>query len=247
MTVSKITLALAAAASALIAAPAFAQDAPSDAFTITGSVGGVSDYRYRGISQTDEKFAVQGSININHESGFYVGAWASNVDFANSSELDVYGGFTKEFNGITGDVGVYGYLYPGANSSLSYYEVYGSVKGEVGPGSLKLGVNYAPKQDNTRNGLTGDKEDNFYVYGDASVGIPNTPFTLRGHAGRSFGDSSLTFSGHDYWDYNVGADYTYKNLTFGVTYVDTNVKKSAYYVDHDTVDDRVIVSVTAAF
>src|SRR3546814_2295512 len=85
MTVSKITLAVALATSALVSAPAFAQDAPEE-FTITGTVGGVSDYRFRGISQTNEDFAVQGSINLNHSSGFYVGTWASNVDFANSSE-----------------------------------------------------------------------------------------------------------------------------------------------------------------
>src|SRR3546814_110296 len=53
MTVSKITLAAALATSALVSAPAFAQDAPEE-FTITGTVGGVSDYRFRGISQTNE-------------------------------------------------------------------------------------------------------------------------------------------------------------------------------------------------
>src|SRR3546814_15322462 len=106
MTVSKITLAAALATSALVSAPAFAQDAPEE-FTITGTVGGVSDYRFRGISQTNEDFAVQGSINLNHSSGFYVGTWASNVDFANSSEVDVYGGYTRDLGGLTVDGGGY--------------------------------------------------------------------------------------------------------------------------------------------
>ena len=61
------------------AGAAIAQDAPAPAFTITGSAALVSDYRFRGASQTNEHGAVQGSINFNHESGFYVGTWASSI------------------------------------------------------------------------------------------------------------------------------------------------------------------------
>ena len=240
MTVSKITLAVALATSALISAPAFAQDAPEGDVTITGSVGGVSDYRFRGISQTNEDFAVQGSININHASGLYAGAWASNVDFANSSEVDLYAGYTRDLGGVTVDGGVYWYMYPGTVST-DYAEVYASVKGALGPATAKLGVNYAPKQD-----AIGD-EDNFYLYGDLSAAIPSTPITLRAHLGRSIGDSALTFFGDDYWDYSVGADLTWKNLTFGVTYTDTDLKQSVYGPFHDIMDSTVVFSLTAAF
>lgn len=244
MTVSKITLAVAMAASALVAAPAFAQDAPADGFTVTGTVGGVSDYRFRGISQTGEDFAVQGSINVNHESGFYVGAWASNVKFANSSELDVYAGYTRDFGGITGDVGVYWYLFPGTNGT-DVGEVYASLKGQVGPATLKVGANYAPKQEAI--GFQNRKDDNLYVYGDVSTAIPTTPISLRGHLGYSAGDSTLTIGGDNYFDYSVGADLNWKNLTFGVTYLDTDLKKSRYGLYHDQVDSTVLFSVTAAF
>ncbi len=244
MTVSKITLAAVLAASALVSAPAFAEDAPADGIAITGTVGGVSDYRFRGISQTGEDFAVQGSINVNHSSGFYVGAWASNVKFANSSELDVYAGFTKEFSGLTGDAGVYWYFYPGT-SNTDIGEVYASLKGSVGPATLKVGANYAPKQQSI--GALHNKDDNLYVYGDLSAGIPSTPISLRAHLGHSSGDSTLTLGGDDYWDYNVGADLAWKNLTFGVTYLDTDLKKSVYGPLHDIMDLTVLFSVTAAF
>lgn len=240
MTISKITLAAALAASALVAAPAFAQDAPADGFTVTGNVGGVSDYRFRGVSQTGEDFAVQGSINLNHSSGFYVGTWASNVDGFNGSEVDVYGGYTTTVGALTLDGGLYWYLYP-ATTNTDYAEVYASVKGAVGPATVKVGVNYAPEQQAIGS------EDNFYLYGDLSAGIPNTPISLRAHLGRSIGDSALTFGGDDYWDYSVGADLTWKNLTFGVTYLDTDLKESRYGLFHDNVDSTVLFSLTAAF
>src|SRR3546814_8390248 len=53
MNISKITLAAALAASALVATPALAQDAPADGLTVTGSATIVSDYRFRGISLSD--------------------------------------------------------------------------------------------------------------------------------------------------------------------------------------------------
>ena len=63
------------------ATPAFADetDPPSD-FTFSGYVQGVSDYRFRGYSLSGGDPALQGTINLNHSSGFYAGAWASSLD-----------------------------------------------------------------------------------------------------------------------------------------------------------------------
>ena len=66
-----------------ISAPAFAQDEAAEEaegpITISGSITGVSDYRFRGVSLSDKDFAIQPTITVSHESGFYVGAWASNI------------------------------------------------------------------------------------------------------------------------------------------------------------------------
>lgn len=251
MTISKITLAVALAASALVAAPAFAQDAPAE-FTVTGTAAGVSDYRFRGVSLSDRDVAVQGSINLNHSSGFYVGTWGSSLAGFGSfgggnSEIDVYGGYTKTVGALTLDGGVYWYMYPGTNGT-DLGEVYASVKGAVGPATAKLGANFAPKQRAIGGGL-GNKEDNLYVYGELSGALPGTPISLRSHLGRSMGDSTLTFGGDDYWDWNVGADLTWNKLTFGVTYVDTDLKKSVYQPLglYRIVKPGVIFSLTAAF
>ena len=63
------------------AAPAAAPAAPEPDFTFTGNVGLFSQYVFRGISQTNEKPAVQGGFDVSHKSGFYVGTWNSNVSW----------------------------------------------------------------------------------------------------------------------------------------------------------------------
>jgi uncharacterized protein (TIGR02001 family) len=212
------------------AAPALADDAaPPPAFTINGGATVVTDYRFRGISQTDKRFALQGSLTVSHASGFYASVWGSSIDdyVANGGdqELDLIGGFKKTFGGTTVDVGVLYYYYPGSHgANTDFVEPYLSVAHTFGPVTAKVTGNYAPKQ--KAIGITvgeGDfkKEDNFYLAGDLSAAIPKTPFGLSAHLGHSFGPSYLTI-GKSYTDWGLGATYTWKALTFGVSYVDTN-------------------------
>ena len=90
-----LTLASLGAQAQTAAAPA-APEAKSD-WTFTGNAGVFSDYRFRGISQTNKKPAFQGGFDIGHASGFYVGNWNSNVDSSlyngASLEMDFYGGY----------------------------------------------------------------------------------------------------------------------------------------------------------
>lgn len=222
-------LALTASAIAAVSAPALAQDAPASDLTISGGATVVTDYRFRGVSQTNKNFAVQGTLTATHESGFYVGTWGSTIDdyVANGSdqEIDLYAGYSRAFGGATVDVGVLYYYYPGSGGIASdFFEPYASVKGTVGPVTAKLGVAYAPKQHAIA--WNNNRDDNLYVYGDVSGALLDTGITLSAHAGQSSGRSYLTGGLKNYWDWNVGASYTWENLTFGVTYVDTDIKKS---------------------
>ena len=220
-------LAATALSGALLAAtPAFADEAePPKDFTITGNVAFVTDYRFRGLSLSGGDMAVQGAININHSSGFYVGAWGSNLeqdasDIYGNMELDVYGGWTGEIaKGVTADVGLLYYVYPsGSFGDGNVFEPYASLSTTFGPATAKVGMTYAWKQDS----LGGD--DNLYLYTDLGVGIPNTPVTLSGHLGYTSGALSpnlLTFKSTDGgFDYSVGATANVtKNLSVGVSYV----------------------------
>ena len=93
---------------ASLAAPASAQTEVDVAF----NVGVVSDYVFRGASQTDEEPALQGGVDITAGS-FYAGVWGSNVDFFDDTdaEIDFYGGFRGEAGGFALDGGVIFYAY----------------------------------------------------------------------------------------------------------------------------------------
>ena len=235
---------------AAVSAPAFAQDEPTPALTVTGNAAVVTDYRFRGISQTDKRFALQGGITVTHESGFYVSTWGSSIDdyVANGSdqELDLIAGYSTTVGAATFDLGVLYYYYPGsAGANTDFVEPYASVKGTFGPATAKLSVAYAPKARalSVDGGLT--KEDNFYLAGDLSASIPNTPVGVSAHLGHSFGPSYLTI-GDEYTDWSLGATYTWSHLTFGVSYVDTN--KSLFSPSGRNISKAGVVgSITASF
>ena len=167
---------LALLASSAVASPAFAQEEEaSPPVTITGSVGLVSDYRFRGVSQSDEGVAVQGGFTVNHESGFYAGTWASNLagwgTFGGPNlELDIFTGYTKTFDATTIDVGVTWYMYPNGFDETDFFEGYAKLKGTAGPATLTAAVYYAPKQNSLSNVSNtpfsrGQNEDNLYLVG----------------------------------------------------------------------------------
>ena len=197
------------------ATPAFAQDEEAEEaegpISISGSVGVVSDYRFRGVSLSDKDFAVQPTITISHESGLYVGAWASNIanNPGDDVELDIYAGFAGG-DAVTYDIGATYYVYPGF-SSANYIEFIGKTGTTVGPVTLGGILAYAPSQDGTGN------QDNLYVGGTASVAIPNTPLTLNSSLGLedgAFGDNKL--------DWSLGVSASVAGFTLGASYVDTN-------------------------
>ena len=213
--------------STLLSTPAQAADIGSG-FSVNGGATVVSDYRFRGISQTDKRFAVQGTFTISHSSGFYATVWGSSIDDyvadGGDQEIDLIGGYKHTFSGTTLDVGVLYYYYPGSAQitpgwNSDFFEPYVSVAHTFGPLTAKVTANYAPKQ--AALSIGSGKEDNLYLAGDLSAGIPNTPISVSGHIGHSWGPSYLTI-GKEYTDWNVGVSYTTGPLTLGVQYVDTD-------------------------
>jgi uncharacterized protein (TIGR02001 family) len=223
----------------LIATPAFAQDeAPAEeekAITITGSITAVSDYRFRGISLSDEDFAIQPTITISHKSGLYAGLWGSNLGDSLDAvygdvEVDLYAGWTGEVaSGTTVDVAAVYYYYPDGTGASDYFEPYVSVSHAIGPVTAKAGVNWAPSQAATGN-------NNFtYYYGQLGFSIPKTPITLTARLGQQdLGPATYT-------EWAVGATATWKSLTFGLQYVDTDLG------NFPNVDAGILASLSFAF
>ncbi len=200
----KLTHGLAAVALALAATAAQAD--------LTGTITGVSDYDFRGITQTGHDPAIQGSIDYSHSSGFYVGAWASSsLDFGNccdeNYEVDWYGGF-RGGDQVTYDVGAIYYSYPGTNVNVDYPEIYGG----VGWQWLSGKVWYSPDF-----GSSGDTAWYYEVNGNWS--LPSN-FGLSAHIGYSDGDYWDSVYDGSYSDWSVGVTYTLGHFTLGLKWID---------------------------
>ncbi|MCL6250923.1 TorF family putative porin [Altererythrobacter sp. KTW20L] len=226
------------AGSVFVAAPAAAQD-----IEISGNASIVSQYRFRGVDLSGGDPAIQGGIDFGLPSGFYVGTWGSSLDentvgFGHT-ELDIYGGWSSEIApGVTFDVGGLYYLFPNAGpGDFDYYELYTSLGFEFGPAGLEVGVAYSPKQDS----LGGT--DNFYIYTDVGVGIPDSPISINAHLG--YTDGFLTYTANSKaWDYSIGVDVALtENLSVGAAYMDAEGNSAPY----NFVDDAFVVTLGVSF
>lgn len=235
------------------ATPAMAQDEePAPAVTVTGGVTGVTDYRFRGLTQSDKKVALQGTVNVNHESGFYIGTWASTIDDSVSLpgygdvEVDLYAGYTKTFEGGVGiDVGLLYYLYPidtAPGADTNFFEPYASVMYTVGPVTAKVGANYSW---GGQPGLADN--DSLYLRGDLTVAVPGTPVSILGHVGVTDGQLGILSPDGDYKDWMLGVEVAKGFIKGGVQYIDTDITNAGGYADAIGADPTVLGYITLSF
>jgi uncharacterized protein (TIGR02001 family) len=191
---------------------------------VTSTVTLTNDYDFRGFTQTAEDPAIQASVDYAHESGFYVGAWGSNIDFGPAGggydranyEVDVYAGFTKllEASGVTYDVGLVTYNYPD-ESAFDYVEVYGSVAKDWFKGKLwyspKFGGDFAEDLYGT------DKLAAWYWDFSGTFPLPQN-VSLLTHVGYSTG--SYWDKSDNVLDYSIGVGYAWKQFNFAAKWVD---------------------------
>ena len=222
-----------------LATPAMAQSEDSG-FTTSANVALTTDYRFRGVSLSGGDPAIQGGFDVAHDSGFYIGTWASSIKGGPSYgdlEFDIYAGWSGSLSdAVSVDVGVLYYIYPNGNDLVGdsdYFEPYASVTAALGPVEATVGAAYAPEQGSA---LT---DDNIYVYGDLGAGIPDPPISLSAHLGYS--DGSLDYGSGGYLDWSLGASVSYDILTLGVAYVDTDLPDIAGQ------DGAVVFTLAAAF
>ena len=211
------------------AAPAAA--APASPHTVTYNVGLFSQYIFRGLTQTADKLALQGGVDYAHASGFYVGAWASNISwledagaYNNSSlELDIYGGYANTIGatGVGYNVGVLQYIYPGDKLSTitaDTTEVYGALSYKW----LQGKVSYIVSND----GLAfANATGSYYAELNANYPIGETGITVNAHAGRQKFDGAA-LSQASYTDWKIGATKAFSNgVNVGAYYTDTNASR----------------------
>jgi uncharacterized protein (TIGR02001 family) len=243
------------------ATPAMAQDEtePADAVTISGSVTGTTDYRFRGVSQTGEDAAVQAGVTVAHESGLYASVWTSTIkdDRAptlagyGDAEIDLSAGYSKTFaNGLGVDVGLLYYLYPidkQTGLDTDFFEPYASVSYTVGPVTAKVGANYAWSG---QAGLAGN--DSLYLHGELTAAVPGTPVTLLGHVGHSDGQLAFFAPNEKYLDWSLGAEVSSGFVKLGVQYVDTDIQGGTLfgtpdYINFIGADETALAYITLSF
>jgi uncharacterized protein (TIGR02001 family) len=224
---------------------------------VTGNLGLTSDYRFRGISQTQNAPAVQGGIDYAHKSGFYVGNWNSSVSsqvYTNGAgvESDLYAGYKKEiFKGISIDLGSYNYFYPRATTASATGSNFDTYEGFIGLGYKDIiSAKYSQTLGNGYFG-TANARGTQYYQADAKLPVPIVKnLSAVAHIGRT---NVANSSAYDYNDINAGFVYTLpKEFDLGVRYY-TNTGTTTTFQNANTVSGQklyknaVVVSLTKTF
>ena len=216
---------------------------------LSGNVSLTSDYRYRGISQTQNSRAIQGGFDYSLK-GFYVGNWNSSVSsdlYKNGAgiESDVFGGYKLEVvKGVTVDVGSYNYFYQravtDANKKYDTNELFAGLT--AGP----IGVKY----NRTISNYFGIANSVGSQYYQAEANVPvYAGLVANGHVGRTKVNGNDTFN---YTDYKVGATYGFKGYDIGAHYY-TNKSFGSGVVAANTIDGQhlyknaVVLSASKSF
>ena len=225
-------------------------DALVEGITISANVALVSDYKFRGISQSNKDGALQGGFDAEFGPGFYVGTWGSTVNFDTngedggccngSLELDYYGGWGTDIGDtdFSVDMGYIYYSYPGDNDNdADYQEVYvsGSWK------ALTVGVHYS-------DDYYLESDEFWYVYGDYSFNLP-WDLSLSLHAGYNVIEEDGGFLSSDedgYTDYSVSLSKTLWGVDWAVAYTGTDLDDDDLF-GNNWGDNEVIYSMSKSF
>jgi uncharacterized protein (TIGR02001 family) len=213
-----------------IAAPAQAQADLGAGLSLTGTVAGTTDYLFRGISQTRNRPTIQGTLELSHESGVYIGAFLSGVTFAGGydarQELDLTAGYRFELGDFKFDTYVIGYTYPGYEAQpgfqeLAFLEVGARGTIELGDVTLTAAANYSPN-------YFGRSGTGVYVEGGADYKLPILELTVSGRLGYQYierpGRFGITPDSYLYYGVSVSREIV-SGVTVGVGYYGTDLSE----------------------
>lgn len=203
--------------------------ATAAASSITWNAAVTSDYRYRAISQSRLRPALQGGVDYVHADGWYAGAWASTIKWVEDAggdgevEIDVYGGKRGELSpGLSYDVGVLRYFYPDNGMG----QLPGWVNAHTTEVYAQLGYGPAYVKYSHSTNLFGfvDSDNSGYLDVGANLDLGNG-FTLQLHAGRQEVKNNPA---SDYTDWKIGVSRSFALATVSLAYLGTNANQSAY-------------------
>ncbi|HWL82580.1 MAG TPA: TorF family putative porin [Roseomonas sp.] len=216
--------------------------------TVTATPAVTSDYLFRGISQTRNRPAVQLTLDAQHESGFYVGAFASNVTFPGSNarqELDLLAGYRLTAGNLGLDLGGVWYTYPGydkpeGSHEYNYAEVMAKGSYTLDPVKFVGTVAWSPD-------FYFESGSAVYLEGGADVALPFA-FTLSGRYGHQWIDRNPRYGAPDYanWSVSVSREVL-AGFILSVGYYDTSLSKSDCFGGTKYCDARALVMLSRPF
>lgn len=205
--------------------------------SLSYNVGVVTDYRYRGLSQSRLGPALQGGVDYAHKSGFYVGAWGSTIKWIKDSvgtdgsqptdgklELDLYGGYKGSAGSLAYDVGVLRYEYVG--NTLGRVPGFANANTTEAYLALTYGV-FTAKYSHSLTDTFGNVNSKNSNYIDLSATFPvGEGLTLTPHVGRQTIKNGAPYS---YTDYSLTlAKDLGKGLSATLMAVGTNASQASY-------------------
>jgi uncharacterized protein (TIGR02001 family) len=210
---------------AVLLAPALAGAQQPAASPVVGNMSLVSDYRFRGLTQTFEEPALQGGFDYAHSSGIYLGNWNSAISdsfYAGSPlEMDFYGGYKGSAGALGYDVGILYYYYPGSNApalggTIDNLEVYAGVSWKF----LSLKYFHAVRD---FFGAPDTKNSNYIDF--SATWDLGQGWGVNGHIGHQ---KVKNISAADYTDYKLGVTKDIGGWVFGASFIDTDADSAAY-------------------
>lgn len=188
----------------------------------SADLGLTGDYRYRGLSLSGGKPALQATLGAELKSGLYGELWGSTIanDGAGRIELDATAGYAVGLtDALSLDLSATFYGYPG-HAAANALELTVAAEGRRGPLTARLGLSVAPPQTATRDD-DGRRRTNVYAFASASLAVPHTALSLRAELGREQGPWDMRGRGAK-WDYALGLDAALEPATVSLDLVGSN-------------------------
>jgi uncharacterized protein (TIGR02001 family) len=225
------------ASALLVSMPSVQAGTEVGGFDVSGNVALTSDYMWRGTTQTNEEAAIQGGIDIGHESGVYVGTWASNVNFLEGNavnaedraniEIDLYMGYKGSMDDFSYGARAAYFFYPGTTKAqdLEFEEYQLSTGYSLGDTSLNLVYDFAPDL-----GGADSHHVNLKVGHTLPIGLG-----FGAQVGRQDQDRAEAYT-----YYGASVSYDFAGLNASLNYSDTDL-------DNNQADDKVFFTLSRSF
>ena len=229
-------IALAAALSSLPMTQAFGAE-------VSGNIALTTDYKFRGISQSDSAPSVQGGFDVAFDNGAYIGTWGAAVDFDcaidtcgglnGGIELDYYAGFASDISdSVSFDIGYIYYDYPQDEGLLGDY---GEIYGSLSFGDFGIGMNYSDE-------YWGETGKFTYTYATYSMALSESVALDLLVGSGDYDEAGYLDGATEHMNWSVALSTSAGGLDFAITYEDTDLDKEDAY-GYDWADAALILSI----